>query len=443
MVDDNKAPDPKRDDDAWIEHVVGIAGQLGFNKMRLRWKLIRWQEARRRKARHREQVIAHITYAHKTCHECGSVQDKDEAICTHCGAKLASRRFQVLERIGLAMPVPLSMSTLLAVALIVAYGRVWIASGGGLAGPPGPLLIEFGGRWAPLMSEEPWRLVTAVFLHAGPLHLAFNVLAIATVGPRVEELYGRATMLGLFVATGVIANLATLQVGPLGVGIGASGGVMGLIGAVAACGHRMGTGYGRGLRDSMLKWLGYTLVYGFMLHADNWAHLFGALSGAAFGFAIKPHAWTRRELFPVRALVGAVGLVATFGAVLLIFTRTPAPREETAARSEEMFDEDSYMEGSIDACIKFYAGDTKGAIAAATKVFSQRHETITERIVASMCRGMQQLRDNCHAMDAGGSGQRSGSADDDPEDTEMVREMCKKFRPLLDRLPASGGGSAR
>jgi hypothetical protein len=39
MSDDDKASDPKQDDDVWIERVVHIhiAGNLGFNKMRLRW----------------------------------------------------------------------------------------------------------------------------------------------------------------------------------------------------------------------------------------------------------------------------------------------------------------------------------------------------------------------------------------------------------------------
>ena len=62
--------DPKQDGD-WIEKVVDVAGKLGFNKMRLRWKLIRWQENRRKAARRREQQVQHITYAHKTCPECG------------------------------------------------------------------------------------------------------------------------------------------------------------------------------------------------------------------------------------------------------------------------------------------------------------------------------------------------------------------------------------
>lgn len=335
MTDDDKAPTPKPDDDAWIERVVHIAGDLGFDKMRLRWKLIRWQERRRRRARQREQVVAHITYAHKTCPACGAVQDRAEVACTRCGAKLGTRGLQVLERIGLTSPVAISMSTLLAIAILVAYARVWTAGGGGLRSPGADLLVDLGGRWPPMMSDEPWRLVTAMFLHAGLMHLVFNLLAIAMVGPRIEELYGRATMLGLFIATGVLANLATLQVGSLGVGIGASGGVMGLIGAAAARGHRQGTSHGRALRDAMLKWIAYTFVFGFWIGADNWAHLFGTMGGVAFGLAVKPEAWMRRTLILVRVAAGIVGLVATLGAVAIICSRTPSPPQEPGSEEPD------------------------------------------------------------------------------------------------------------
>ena len=49
-------PEKKEDGDAWIEKVVNVAGHLGFNKMRLRWKLIRWQENRRKAARRRASI---------------------------------------------------------------------------------------------------------------------------------------------------------------------------------------------------------------------------------------------------------------------------------------------------------------------------------------------------------------------------------------------------
>jgi rhomboid protease GluP len=331
-VDHEPAKPKQPDDDAWIERVVGVAGRLGVNQVRLRWKLIRFQNERRKRANLRQQRAIHIAYAHKTCASCGAIQDRDEAVCTHCGDKLGRRGVQVVRRLGLAMPVALSMSTLLALAILAAYARVWLAAGGGLASPSGQLLVDFGGRLPPLIADEPWRLVTAMFLHAGLLHLGFNILALATVGPRVEEIYGRATMIGLFIATGALANLGALGVGGYAVGIGASGGVMGLIGAAAGAGHRTGTGAGHALRNAMVQWMAYTFIAGFALGADNWAHLFGAITGAGFGLAVQPRAWARRAMAPARAALGVLGIAGTLGALAIILTRTPAPRPDPTER---------------------------------------------------------------------------------------------------------------
>jgi len=413
--------------------------------MRLRWKLIRWQERRRRKAREREQVIAHITYAHKTCHECGAVQDKNEAICTRCGVKLGSRGFQMLERLGLATPVPISMSTLLAIAILVAYGRAWVAGGGGLSAPGGTLLVELGGRWPPAMADEPWRLVTAMFLHAGLWHLGFNILAIASVGPRIEELYGRATMLALFIATGALANLATLEVGRLAVGVGASGGVMGLVGVAAGAGHRAGTSRGRALRDDMLKWGAYTLVFGFAVGADNWAHMFGIIAGAAFGYLVSPGVWTRRSLFLVRTGVGLVGLIATLGAVAIILTRTPSPREDTRERPGAAVDQRAMIDGYVETCIKLYAGDPQGALATARRTMAFFDDEApgaepSERGLAEFCDSLQEMRDECKGV---GTPREATAA-------AASRTMCEVYGPALDRLPVrpaaapdGAAGSAR
>jgi hypothetical protein len=145
--------------------------------------------ARRKAARHREQQLEHIRYRHKTCETCGAVQDREATTCSRCEAKLGRRGFQVARRIGLGIPEALSISTLLALAMIAVYVRVLIAAGGGLGSPGGGLLVDFGGHWSPVVAEERLRLVTAIFLHAGLWHLGFNQLAIATIGPH-QALYG-------------------------------------------------------------------------------------------------------------------------------------------------------------------------------------------------------------------------------------------------------------
>jgi hypothetical protein len=168
-----------------------------------------------------------------------------------------------------------------------------------------------------------------MFLHIGMWHLAFNLIAIATVGPQIEAVYGRTTMLFIFIATGVLANVGSGLVQPEVLSAGASGGLCGLIGAAAGYGHRMGTSGGRLIRNDMLKWIAYTIVFGFALHANNWAHAFGALTGAAFGYTVPPRLWSRKALKPVRAVAKAFGVIGTVGALAIILTRTPGAHHES------------------------------------------------------------------------------------------------------------------
>lgn len=436
--DDSKAPanepanepaEPSKDDDAWIEKVVNVAGNLGFNKTRLRWKLIRWQANRTKAANLRAQQQLHIAYAHKTCRECGAVQDKEEAVCTACGAKLGSRGLQVLGRLGILMPVGISMSTLIAIGILIAYARVWVAAGGGFSSPPVMLLLDFGGRWPPAMADEPWRLVTSVFLHAGLWHLAFNLLAIATIGPRIEELYGRTTTLGLFVVTGVLANLGALQVGRLAVGIGASGGLMGLIGVAVGYGHRAGRGRGHALRDDMLKWSAYTILFGFAVGADNWAHLFGLLAGVAFGFAVRPATWKRRMVIPARILLGAIGIVGSIGAIAIILTRTPSPIEETSDPAlGPALELTEVMNGYTTVCTAFYGNDLPGAIAAAKQLAAQDvgldGYQLDAAAIEAMCDGLQQMRVTCGT-----------TAQMDAQAREQYEALCKLYAPVFRALP--------
>lgn len=406
-------PPPDQGGD-WIEKVVEAAGKLGFNKMRLRWKLIRWQERRRQAARRREQQVQHITYAHKTCGECGAVQDKDATVCGSCGAKLGKRGFQVLGRLGVMLPVGLSVSSLLALAILVAYGKTWIEMGGGFGSPSAALLHDLGARWPPSMADEPWRLLTPVFLHIGLWHLGFNLLAIASIGPRIEERYGRVTMLGLFVATGVLANMGALGVGDMVVSAGASGGVMGLIGVAAGSGHREGTGRGRELRNDMLKWTAYTFILGFAVGADHWAHLFGGLAGAVFGFAVKPTTWTRRALIPARVLVGLVGIAGTIAAVAIILTREPAPA------LDEQVAGDAHLDQYIEVCKRHRAGDMPGAIEALKtymRAFAEGSlESIDARHVEEACLGVEVIREGC----------ATGAS---------PVELCRMYRRVFRELP--------
>ena len=349
---------------AWIDKLVKLAATLGVNSTRLRWKLIRWHERRRRARRDLAQTLERP-------------------------GRSARRMWR---RIGLASPEAVSVSTLLALAIMAAYARVFVAQGGGFGAPSSWLLYDFGAQW-PLGSSAPWRLVTPMFLHIGMWHLAFNLIAIATIGPQVEALYGRLTMLFVFVATGVLANVASGLIQPDVLSAGASGGLCGLIGAAAGYGQRIGTTGGRTLRDDMLKWIAYTIVFGFAVGANNWAHAFGALTGAAFGYTVPPRTWNRPGLRPLRAVARLFGVAATLGALAIIMTRTPLDHRSTS-------DEDATVEDyrfALRVCALAKTGSTD----AAQQLMDLRHDrlgaadVLVTRDVDLLCRSIAWIRDTC------------------------------------------------
>jgi len=85
-------------------------------------------------------------------------------------------------------------------------------------------VVEFG---------EPWRLVTAGFLHYGPIHVALNMIALWILGRDIEPLLGRARFIAVYVLSLLGSSVAVFLFESVNSGTaGASGAVWGLMGAV-------------------------------------------------------------------------------------------------------------------------------------------------------------------------------------------------------------------
>jgi len=305
---------------AWIDRVVDVAGALGMNRVRVRWRLQRrvneWRATRNR----RVQAVVHVRYQHRVCRQCTAVNDRGATVCTRCDTPLAPRALEIAGRLGVHVPVLRSASALLGLAIVAVYARTAVA-GHGAYDIPSAVLVAFGGN-LPLGEDggEWWRVATSVFLHAGLWHLGFNLLSLARIGPLIEELYGRGVAVFLFMATGIAAAVGTRVWGLPGVGIGASGAILGLIGAAAAAGHRSGTTIGRQTRNVALRWVGYVFVFGWVMGADNQAHAVGFVAGALFGLAVPPLWITRmrgRRLGVALGALGAAAAIATTVAALV------------------------------------------------------------------------------------------------------------------------------
>jgi membrane associated rhomboid family serine protease len=303
----------------WVETVTRAAGALGFNKVRVRWKLQGWVNRQRAAARREEQSAAHMMYEHRVCRHCRAVNDKHEKVCTRCQQPLGSRAVELLGRFGIHAPRALSVGSLIGVILVATYIRVFAAGGGNGVTLPLDALVAHGASLpADYPHDEPWRAFTSVLLHAGLAHLAFNLFALASIAPVAEDRFGRGLALVIFVVTGILGSLGSTTFGPPAIGVGASGAIMGLVGAVAAAGHRAGTAAGRAQRDDMIKWVLYTFLFGFVVGADHYAHGAGLAAGGVIGGLVPTQVLTKARARPAQIALGAVAVAALVAATVAV-----------------------------------------------------------------------------------------------------------------------------
>ncbi|KGR75507.1 rhomboid family intramembrane serine protease [Ureibacillus sinduriensis] len=80
-----------------------------------------------------------------------------------------------------------------------------------------------------------WRIITSLFLHAGFMHVLFNMFSLFLFGPELEKIAGKMRFLTIYFLAGIFGNMATfvLQDG-LYASVGASGAIYGIFGAFAA-----------------------------------------------------------------------------------------------------------------------------------------------------------------------------------------------------------------
>ena len=164
---------------------------------------------------------------------------------------------------------------------------------------------------------EWWRILTAGALHGGFLHIYFNGQAFYGLGSTIEYLANRAHLAIVFLLAVIGGSILSLIFMPLEDSVGASGGIMGLIGYLAVYGYRRQKHLPPGFLKSMLINIGFIAAFGIVGYQfiDNFAHLGGLLVGAFYGFWQIPNDLRRdpRETNFVLKALGVVSLVVFIG----------------------------------------------------------------------------------------------------------------------------------
>lgn len=187
-----------------------------------------------------------------------------------------------------------------------------------------PLSIQLAGLIKPLVWKgEFWRLLTVGTLHGGLLHIYFNGQALYGLGTTVEYLSNRAHLAIVFVLAIISGALFSLYFMPDTPSVGASGGIMGIIGYAAVLGYRRKSQMPPDFLKNMLINIGFIAAFGIVAYQfiDNFGHLGGLLVGVVYGFLQIPRSLEKdpRKAGVIADFFGMIAMgVFVFTAILSI-----------------------------------------------------------------------------------------------------------------------------
>jgi membrane associated rhomboid family serine protease len=193
---------------------------------------------------------------------------------------------------------------LIAVNILVYF--LQLAQGANISADNGSI-FQNGALFGPLVADgEWWRLLTAAFLHYGPIHLALNMLVLYLFGPPLEAVLGSGRFLLLYVAAGLAGSAGALLMEPEAVTVGASGAIYGLFGAMLVL-ERQGTYVFGG---SVIPLLVINLAITFLLPGVSIGGHLGGLAGGALAILVLSRFGQRRVAYASHDVLGYAGLVA-------------------------------------------------------------------------------------------------------------------------------------
>jgi rhomboid protease GluP len=269
----------------------------------------------------------------RICPQCGGLNGIDEKTCYRCGKSLpgplaSSARGFLSSFSSEGLP---ATKAIIFICLVV-YALCVMSDGGfkfdlSLAGAfRTSTLLRFGFLFLDLAQQEPWRLLASVYLHLGLLHIGLNMMSLVSLGRALEPHFGTARFVLLYTITGVIGFVVSQwwhgdygdPMGPRGTA-GASGSIFGLVGAfVGVLFARKNPNWKRALVNNLV----YAAILGFVLPANNAAHLGGFGAGLLVGALLE---WERnpRRRDGLMGVLAGLCMLATVASIALS-VRSPA-----------------------------------------------------------------------------------------------------------------------
>jgi rhomboid protease GluP len=264
-----------------------------------------------------------VTRRARICTRCRRLNSADDAVCYHCQARLPGDG--ELQLRGLVSAVLGQEQPAARFYLLLCVG-VYLACTlkGGLNPFEGISKAE-AIRWGAIIPgvNEPWRVLSAMFVHFGVLHIVFNMVTLHDLGRMLESAIGSGRFLCAFLLTGIAGFLTSQQWyewrGILSATAGASGGLFGLLGVF------IGLLYARrhpAWKQELTRVLVMAGIIAILMPANNAAHAGGLVAGGLLGL------WFGRERLRGRAhvvynLLAAVLVIASLASILACHLTAP------------------------------------------------------------------------------------------------------------------------
>ncbi len=267
------------------------------------------------------------------CASCGSLVGVNDDVCYSCGRRNPGlwgfgRSLRELGNdLGFVQIVMGGCVALYAATLFLTLSigdSIGMGSIFSMLGPSPRALVAFGasgelpvfrmGRW--------WSFLSAGWLHAGLLHLVFNMMMVRQLGPPTADIYGAARMVIIYTIGGVVgfvfSSMAGYVLPPLPIigggsfTIGATAPIFGLLGSLMHYSRRGGSSL---VRSTVMGYVMSAVVFGILMPGiDNWAHAGGFVGGYLAGMWLDPLKRERMDHMVIAAgclVVSALAIAAS------------------------------------------------------------------------------------------------------------------------------------
>jgi membrane associated rhomboid family serine protease len=270
------------------------------------------------------------------CASCGVLVGVNDDTCYNCGRRnpglwgFAPLLRSLGRDVGFVPFVIGMCATVYVLTLIASRGNIGQGGLFSFLGPSTPAAFLFGasgaipvfryGRW--------WTVMSASWLHAGVLHILFNMMAVRQLAPVTAEFYGPGRMVIIYTAGGIAGfalssfageylptfQLLFFRLGGSSFTLGASASISGLIGALMYYGRRSGSSI---VRSEATRFVLMLVFYGFLMPGiDNFAHAGGFGGGYLAAMIMDPLKPERGDHMLVAVICLALSIASIVASVV-------------------------------------------------------------------------------------------------------------------------------